>query len=119
MVGWAAAGCHPATMGYGPVPAVERLFARTGLSWNDIDLVELNEAFAHQVLAVLKGWNWDDHERLNVNGSGISLGHPIAATGVRILATMMHEMRRRNARYGLETMCIGGGQGMAAVFERA
>ena len=119
MVGWAAAGCHPATMGYGPVPAVERLFARTGLSWNDIDLVELNEAFAHQVLAVLKGWNWDDRDKLNVNGSGISLGHPIAATGVRILATLMHEMRRRNARYGLETMCVGGGQGMAAVFERA
>ncbi|HEX6860649.1 MAG TPA: acetyl-CoA C-acetyltransferase [Caulobacteraceae bacterium] len=119
MVGWAAAGCHPATMGYGPVPAVERLFARTGLSWKDIDLVELNEAFAAQVLAVLKGWNWDDRDKLNVNGSGISLGHPIAATGVRILATLMHEMQRRGSRYGLETMCVGGGQGMAAVFERA
>jgi len=119
MVGWAAAGCHPATMGFGPVPAVERLFARTGLSWDDIDLVELNEAFAAQVLAVLKGWGWDDRSRLNVNGSGISLGHPIGATGVRILATLMHEMQRRKARYGLETMCIGGGQGIAAVFERA
>ncbi len=119
MVGWAAAGCHPATMGWGPVPAVEKLFARTGLSWKDIDLVELNEAFAHQVLAVLKGWSWDDRDKLNVNGSGISLGHPIAATGVRILATLMHEMQRREARYGLETMCVGGGQGMAAVFERA
>jgi acetyl-CoA C-acetyltransferase len=119
MVGWAAAGCEPAMMGIGPVPAVARLFQRTGLSWKDIDLVELNEAFACQVLAVLKGWGWDDRERLNVNGSGISLGHPIAATGVRILATMLHEMRRREARYGLETMCVGGGQGVAAVFERA
>jgi acetyl-CoA C-acetyltransferase len=119
MVGWAAAGCHPAMMGIGPVPAVERLFQRTGLGWNDIDLVELNEAFACQVLAVLKGWGWDDRDKLNVNGSGISLGHPIAATGVRILATLMHEMQRRGARYGLETMCVGGGQGVAAIFERA
>lgn len=119
MVGWAAVGCEPGMMGIGPVPAVKRLFGRTGLSWNDIDLVELNEAFACQVLAVLKGWGWDDRERLNVNGSGISLGHPIAATGVRILATLLHEMERREARYGLETMCVGGGQGVAAVFERA
>ena len=106
-------------MGLGPVPAVKRLFAKTGLSWNDIDLVELNEAFACQVLGVLKDWGWDDREKLNVNGSGISLGHPIAATGVRIMATMLNEMQRRGARYGLETMCIGGGQGIAAVFERA
>jgi acetyl-CoA C-acetyltransferase len=119
MVGWAAAGCHPATMGIGPVPAVKRLFERTGLSWKDIDLVELNEAFACQVLAVLKGWGWDERDKLNVNGSGISLGHPIAATGVRILATLMHEMKRSGARYGLETMCVGGGQGVAAIFERA
>ena len=84
-----------------------------------MDLVELNEAFACQVLAVLKGWNWNDPERLNVNGSGISLGHPIGATGVRILATLLNELRRRAGRYGLETMCIGGGQGLAAVFERA
>jgi acetyl-CoA C-acetyltransferase len=119
MVGWAAAGCEPAMMGIGPVPAVRRLFARTGLSWRDIDLVELNEAFACQVLAVLKGWGWDERDRLNVNGSGISLGHPIGATGVRILATLLNEMQRRGARYGLETMCVGGGQGVAAVFERA
>jgi acetyl-CoA C-acetyltransferase len=118
-VGWAAAGCDPARMGIGPVPAVERLFQRTGFAWKDIDLVELNEAFAPQVLAVLKGWGWDDRDKLNVNGSGISLGHPIGATGVRILANLMHEMKRREARYGLETMCIGGGQGIAAVFERA
>ena len=118
LVGWAAAGCHPGTMGYGPVPAVEKLMARTGLSVDKMDLVELNEAFACQVLAVLKGWNWHDPERLNVNGSGISLGHPIAATGGRILATMMYELERRKGRYGLETMCVGGGQGLAAIFER-
>lgn len=116
---WAAAGCDPARMGIGPVPAVERLFKRTGLRWDDIDLVELNEAFAPQVLAVLKGWGWDDRSRLNVNGSGISLGHPIGATGGRILANLVRELHRRNGRYGLETMCIGGGQGIAAVFERA
>lgn len=117
--GWAAAGCEPSRMGIGPAPAVERLFARTGLGWRDIDLVELNEAFAPQVLAVLKAWNWDDRDKLNVNGSGISLGHPIGATGGRILANLVRELRRRGGRYGLETMCIGGGQGIAALFERA
>ena len=120
---WAAAGCDPSRMGIGPVPAVERLFARNGLSWDDIDLIELNEAFAPQVLAVLKGWGWgaedSRHDMLNVNGSGISLGHPIGATGGRILANLTHELVRRQGRYGLETMCIGGGQGIAAVFERA
>lgn len=119
LVGWAAAGCHPATMGIGPVPAVQKLLAKTGLSWKDIDLVELNEAFACQALSVLKGWGWNEPDKLNVNGSGISLGHPIAATGVRMLTTLMYEMRRRKARYGIETMCIGGGQGAAAIFERA
>jgi acetyl-CoA C-acetyltransferase len=122
-VGWAAAGCDPSRMGIGPVPAVERLFSRTGFKWDDIDLIELNEAFASQVLAVLKGWGWTDNDerndKLNVNGSGISLGHPIGATGGRILANLMHELRRRKGRYGLETMCIGGGQGIAAIFERA
>jgi acetyl-CoA C-acetyltransferase len=117
--GWAAAGCHPAMMGIGPVHAVKRLFDRTGFSWNQIDLVELNEAFACQVLGVLKGWGWDERDRLNVNGSGISLGHPIAATGVRIMTTMLYELQRRGGRYALETMCVGGGQGMAAIFERA
>jgi len=116
---WAAAGCDPSRMGIGPVPAVERLFARNGLGWKDIDLVELNEAFAPQVLACLKGWNWDDRDKLNVNGSGISLGHPIGATGGRILANLLRELQRRDGRYGLETMCIGGGQGLAAIFERA
>ena len=120
---WAAAGCDPARMGFGPVPATQRLFAKNGLSWNDIGLIELNEAFAPQVLACLKGWGWADddsrHAMLNVNGSGISLGHPIGATGGRILANLTREMQRRDVRYGLETMCIGGGQGIAAVFEKA
>jgi acetyl-CoA C-acetyltransferase len=119
LVDWAVAGCHPATMGYGPVPAVRKLWARTGLDFDQMDLVELNEAFACQVLAVLQGWGWNDPDRLNVNGSGISLGHPIGATGVRMLTTLLHELRRRGGRYGLESMCIGGGQGIAAVFERA
>ncbi|WP_433567211.1 acetyl-CoA C-acetyltransferase [Nocardia sp. CA-151230] len=119
LVDWTATGCEPAEMGIGPVPAVEKLFRRTGRTFDDIDLVELNEAFAVQVLAVLKGWGFDDHDRLNVNGSGISLGHPIGATGVRILTTMLHELRRRGGRYALESMCIGGGQGMAALFEAA
>lgn len=120
--GWAVSGVHPAYMGMGPVPAVEKLSERTGVALSDIDLIELNEAFASQVLAVLKGWGIGDvdelDEKLNVNGSGISLGHPIAATGGRILATLLHEMERRGARYGLETMCVGGGQGVAALFER-
>jgi acetyl-CoA C-acetyltransferase len=119
LVGWAAAGCEPATMGIGPVPAVAKLFARTGLDFGDLDLVELNEAFAVQVLAVLAGWGWNDPDKLNVNGSGISLGHPIGATGARILATGLHELRRRDGRYLLETMCVGGGQGVAAIFENA
>jgi acetyl-CoA C-acetyltransferase len=117
--GWAAAGCHPATMGIGPVPAVQRLMNRTSLLLDQMDVIEINEAFAAQVLAVLKCWKWEDLDRLNVNGGGISLGHPIGATGVRILTTLLHEMQRRDSRYGLETMCIGGGQGLAAIFERA
>jgi acetyl-CoA C-acetyltransferase len=117
--GWAAAGCEPSRMGIGPVPAVQKLMARTGLSIDQMDLVELNEAFACQVLAVLKGWGWNDPERLNVNGSGISLGHPIGATGVRMMTTLLFELQRRKGRYGLEAMCIGGGQGLAALFERA
>jgi acetyl-CoA C-acetyltransferase len=116
--GWAVAGVHPAYMGIGPVPATEKVFRKLGLSLDDMDLIELNEAFAAQVLAVVKEWKLEDHEKLNVNGSGISLGHPIAATGARILTTLLHEMERCDARYGLETMCVGGGQGVAAVFER-
>ena len=97
----------------------ERLFKRLNLKWNDIDLVELNEAFAAQVLGVVKRWGFEAMDRLNVNGSGISLGHPIGATGVRIAVTLLHEMQRRQVRRGLETMCVGGGQGIAAVFEAA
>jgi acetyl-CoA C-acetyltransferase len=119
LVGWAAAGCEPATMGIGPVPAVAKLFAKTGLDFGSIDLVELNEAFAVQVLAVLAAWKFNDIDKLNVNGSGISLGHPIAATGARMLATGLRELRRRDGRYLLETMCVGGGQGVAAIFEAA
>ncbi len=119
LTGWSAAGCEPAEMGIGPVPAVRKLFARTGLSFSDMSLVELNEAFACQVLAVMKGWDWHDIDRLNVNGSGISLGHPVGATGVRIMTTMLYELQRRQGKYALETMCIGGGQGIAAIFERA
>jgi acetyl-CoA C-acetyltransferase len=119
LAGWAAAGCEPATMGIGPVLAVEKLFSRTDLGFSSIDLVELNEAFAVQVLAVLAGWGWNEEDKLNVNGSGISLGHPIGATGARMLATGLRELRRRQGRYLLETMCVGGGQGVAAVFEAA
>ena len=118
LVGWAAAGCEPSRMGIGPVPAVKKLMAKLGLTMQDMDLVEINEAFACQVLSVLQGLEWNDADKLNVNGSGISLGHPIGATGVRILATLLHELERRKGRYGLETMCIGGGQGIAAIFER-
>jgi acetyl-CoA C-acetyltransferase len=115
------AGVGPATMGIGPVPSSDLALSRAGLKLADMDLVELNEAFAAQVLAVTTEWGFaeGDFDRLNVNGSGISLGHPVGATGARILATMSREMVRRGARYGLETMCIGGGQGLAAVFELA
>lgn len=122
LVGWAAAGCDPARMGIGPVPAVRKALARTGLAFDQMDLIELNEAFACQALACVKGWGSTMdalEERLNVNGSGISLGHPVGATGARIMSTLLHEMRRRQVRYGLETMCIGGGQGIAMIFERA
>jgi len=118
LVGWASAGCHPLRMGIGPVPAVAKLMQRLQLDLSDMDLIEVNEAFAGQVLAVLREWQLEDDPRVNVNGSGISLGHPIGATGLRIMTSLLHEMQRRQARYGLETMCIGGGQGLAAVFER-
>ena len=116
--GWAVTGCHPAYMGIGPVPSVNKLMPKIGMSLEDMDLIELNEAFAAQVLSVLREWKLPNEDNLNVNGSGISLGHPIAATGARILTTLLHEMERRDAQFGLETMCVGGGQGVAAVFER-
>ncbi len=118
-VSWAVAGVEPETMGVGPLPASKVALERAGLTLDQLDLIELNEAFASQVLAVTNEWRLrDGFERVNVNGSGISLGHPVGATGARILATLLREMQRREARFGLETMCIGGGQGMAAVFER-
>ena len=116
--GWAVTGCHPAYMGIGPVAAVAKVMGKLDLSLADMDVIELNEAFAAQVLAVLREWKLPNEDNLNVNGSGISLGHPIAATGARIMTTLLHEMERRDARWGLETMCVGGGQGVAAVFER-
>ena len=120
LTSWGVAGVAPNIMGIGPVPATEVALAKAGLQLSDIDLIELNEAFAAQALAVMKEWRFGaaDHERTNVRGSGISLGHPVSATGGRMLATLARELHRRQARYGLETMCIGGGQGLAAVFER-
>jgi len=120
MVSWGVAGVAPNIMGIGPVPATEVALAKAGLRLSDIDLIELNEAFAAQALAVMREWEFGvgDHDRTNVHGSGISLGHPVGATGGRMLATLARELNRREARYGLETMCIGGGQGLAAVFER-
>ncbi|MEV3963737.1 acetyl-CoA C-acetyltransferase [Nocardia sp. NPDC050193] len=119
LASWAVAGVPPRTMGIGPVPATEKALARLDLTLDDMSVIELNEAFAAQTLAVLRNWKVEpDDKRLNPNGSGISLGHPVGATGARILATLLRELDRREGRYGLETMCIGGGQGLAAVFER-
>ena len=120
LVSWGVAGVAPNVMGIGPVPATEVALRKAGLTLADMDVVELNEAFAAQALAVMREWGFTDadRERTNVHGSGISLGHPVGATGGRMLATLAREMHRRDARYGLETMCIGGGQGLAAVFER-
>lgn len=120
LVSWGLAGVEPKIMGIGPVPATAAALAKADLTLNDIDLIELNEAFAAQALAVMREWGFTDadRERTNVHGSGISLGHPVGATGGRMLATLARELQRRDARYGLETMCIGGGQGLAAVFEK-
>jgi len=120
LAGWARAGVEPARMGLGPVPATQRALDRAGISFAELDLIELNEAFAAQVLAVAEAWGVEesDWERINVLGSGISLGHPVGATGARILVTASRHLQRTRGRYLLETMCIGGGQGLAAVFER-
>jgi len=120
LVSWSVTGVAPKIMGIGPVPATALALERAGLALHDIDVIELNEAFAAQVLAVMREWKFGDadRERTNVHGSGISLGHPVGATGGRMLATLARELHRRDARYGLQTMCLGGGQGLAAVFER-
>jgi acetyl-CoA C-acetyltransferase len=120
LVSWGVAGVPPNVMGIGPVPATDLALHKARLRLADIDLIELNEAFAAQALAVMAEWKFGaaDRERTNVHGSGISLGHPVGATGGRMLATLARELNRRGARYGLETMCIGGGQGLAAIFER-
>ncbi len=120
LTSWALAGVAPDRMGIGPVPSTAKALARAGLEMKDMDLIELNEAFAAQALACTKSWKFGDadYERLNVHGSGISLGHPVGATGVRIQTTMLRELDRRNGRYALETMCMGGGQGLTAIFER-
>ncbi|MGI9162770.1 MAG: acetyl-CoA C-acetyltransferase [Mycobacterium sp.] len=120
LVAWGRAGVEPKIMGIGPVPATAAALRKAGLSLRDMDVIELNEAFAAQALAVMREWGFTDadRERTNIHGSGISLGHPVGATGGRMLATLARELHRRDARYGLETMCIGGGQGLAAIFER-
>jgi len=117
IVASAVAGVSPEVMGIGPVPAVRKVLARTGLGVKDLDLVELNEAFAAQALACIAELGLDP-DRTNVNGGGIALGHPIGSTGARILTTLVHELRRRGGRYGLATMCIGVGQGIALLVER-
>jgi acetyl-CoA C-acetyltransferase len=117
ILGWSTAGVDPRRMGIGPVPAVRPLLERLSLSLDDFDLVELNEAFAPQVLAVLADLPIDS-ERLNVNGGAIALGHPIGCTGTRILVTLLYEMERRGARRGLATLCVSGGLGMAIAVER-
>jgi acetyl-CoA acyltransferase len=116
-VAYATAGVKPELFGTGPVPAIRKLLARTGITIDDVDLVELNEAFAAQVLACLQELPIDP-ERLNVNGGAIALGHPLGCTGARLTTTLLYEMRRRRSRYGMVTMCVGGGMGAAALFER-
>jgi acetyl-CoA C-acetyltransferase len=116
-VGSAAAGVDPRVMGIGPVPAVRRLLERTGVTVDELDLVELNEAFASQSLAVVRELGLDD-EKVNVNGGAIAIGHPLGMSGARLVVSLVHELRRRGGRYGLATMCVGVGQGQAALFER-
>lgn len=116
IVDWTAAGVDPEIMGIGPVPAVKKLLERTGKSLDEIGLIELNEAFASQALACIRQLNLD-MEKVNVNGGAIALGHPLGATGARIVVTLLHEMMRRKEKYGIATLCVGGGQGMATMLE--
>jgi acetyl-CoA acetyltransferase family protein len=116
--GSAVAGVDPRVMGIGPIPAVRKLLARTGVALEDIDLVELNEAFASQSVEVIRELGLDP-DRVNVNGGAIALGHPLGMSGARLVVSLVHELRRRGGRYGLATLCVGVGQGQAALFERA
>ncbi len=116
-VTYATAGVEPERFGIGPVPAIRKALKLAGLTLDQIDLVELNEAFAAQVLACLRELPIDP-DRLNVNGGAIALGHPLGCTGAKLTTTLLHEMRRRGARYGLVTMCVGGGMGAAGILER-
>jgi acetyl-CoA acyltransferase len=116
-VAYATAGVDPERFGVGPVPAIKKVLERTGLSLDDIDLVELNEAFAAQVLACLRELPID-RDKLNVNGGAIALGHPLGCTGAKLTTSLLYELRRREGRYGLVTMCVGGGMGAAGIFER-
>jgi acetyl-CoA acyltransferase len=116
-VAFATAGVEPERFGIGPVPAIKKVLKIAGLSLDQIDLIELNEAFASQVLACMKELPIDP-EKLNVNGGAIALGHPLGCTGAKLTTTLLYEMKRRNARYGLVTMCVGGGMGAAGIFER-
>ncbi|MFQ5830625.1 MAG: thiolase family protein, partial [Candidatus Methylomirabilia bacterium] len=117
VVATSAAGVHPTIMGIGPIPAVRKVLKKAGLTLDQIDLIELNEAFASQSLVVIRELGMD-RAKVNVNGGAIALAHPIAATGTKLVATLLYEMRRRQVRYGMVTMCVGGGQGLATIFER-
>src|SRR4029453_10604743 len=114
----AVAGVDPRVMGIGPIPTVRKLLARTGVDVAEIDLIELNEAFGSQSLAVIRELGLDE-ERVNVNGGAIALGHPLGMSGARLVVSLLHELRRRNGRYGIATLCVGVGQGQAALFERS
>jgi len=117
LVAYAVAGCLPEEMGMGPIYAVPKVLKKAGLKLDDIGLIEFNEAFAAQALAVMRELGFDP-EKTNVNGGAIALGHPLGCTGAKLAATLLNEMKRRNVRYGMVTMCVGGGQGAAGIFER-
>ncbi|MGA2908622.1 MAG: acetyl-CoA C-acyltransferase [Terracidiphilus sp.] len=117
LVSYAVTGCLPEEMGIGPITAIPKALSLAGLTFADIDLIELNEAFAAQVLAIIRALNLDQ-EKINVNGGAIALGHPLGCTGAKLTATLLQELRRRKARYGMVTMCVGGGMGAAGIFER-
>jgi acetyl-CoA C-acetyltransferase len=117
IVSWAQAGVDPSIMGTGPIPSSKKALEKAGWKASDLDLIEANEAFAAQACAVNKGMEWDT-SKVNVNGGAIAIGHPIGASGARVLTTLLHEMGRRNAKKGLATLCIGGGLGVALCVER-